>query len=257
MKFCIIQCKKLSYRITLNSDSSFKYQQVSDDQDHGFRSRTGPHKPRKDFAFFIKPHIKCGQLISNRINNIRVTTLRDESEEFNGIVWSLPLTNKDYRRKRLSFSRTAGNCAARANLIRNNTTFRSKLPLHWRLGLDPLPQECHIASPRGFNHEGFVDALPFAYLGELFYNNSVTTIPRDRQDELFLFFSFEQSESIHLISSLGRGITQEDMQNLALSFNIDYEIQIQFKSDKHDDLTEKMFKLNARSWNEIAFNQIR
>ena len=172
----------------MDSYNSFKYPEVCDHQDHGFRSRISPHKPRKDFAFFVKPYIKCGQLKPNRINNIRLTTLRDESEEFNGIIWSLPVKNKDYRWRRLSFSRTAKNCMAKVNLIRNKTPIKNQIPLRWRLGIDPLPKDCHIASLQSINRDGFMNALPFVYMGKLFYDNMTTTIPRDRHDELLLFF---------------------------------------------------------------------
>lgn len=242
----------LLYRYT-----SFKYLYARDDKDYGFRNRINSNKPRKDFAFFIKPHIKCGELIPNRVSNIKVTTLRDESEEFNGIVWSLPITNKDYRWKRLSISRTAGNCIAKVNIMRNNSTFRNQLPLHWRLGNDPLPRDCHIASLRSFNHDGFAAALPFIYLGKLFYNNLITTIPSGIHDELLLLFSFENCESVYLISSLSGGIIEDNMQYLSLFFNVEYKIQIQFKSDKHDNLAEKMFKLNARSWDNVILSPTR
>lgn len=71
------------------------------------------------------------------------------------------------------------------------------------------------------------------------------------------FFSFENSKSIHIISSLLSGITQADMATLSLSFGMEYEIHIQFNSDKHDNVAEKIFRLNAKSWDNVTLSPTR
>ena len=120
---------------------------------------------------------------------ITITSLSHDPETFDGIVWTLPISNKDFGR----FSRDTSKCFIGINIMENNINrFPHEIPLFWLRG-HQLPTKCNVGASLASNREireDYADELAFAYLGALTHVTSTrASLPKGSRDIIFIHFS--------------------------------------------------------------------
>jgi hypothetical protein len=200
-------------------------------------------------TFFRKPRICIGKL-KPYPKDITITSLSPEEEAFEGVVWCLPILHSKWK----VFSTNTSNCRIWINIIENNTAkYDQGIPLYWLRGRQ-LPKKCHLgASLVGTKtpRKEYADRLPFAYLTALDdIASSNTSLPKGGGDESIFLFTYPESQSLYIISSLWQ--TEEQTNHFILSYKVKYDVRINFSSDKYSSI-EKRFSLFAKSWRDVRF----
>lgn len=219
----------------------------------------------------IKPRIEINQNIKKTQTNVTITELGDRPEKFIVNIWSLEISNVDkllgssyisfinklpylskYGKK--SLSRIASNCMIRMNILEDyNTKYDTDAPLCWNR--NPLSDTFNTGTIKNKNQRRieYADILPLFYYNKLRKNTPFMDIPKNTKNDILLFFTFEESEFIHLSTWLE--LSDEYIQKMTLPFNMAFEIQIRFSSNEYVDSEGKSFKLTAYSWEDIDFQK--
>ena len=137
------------------------------------------------------------------------------------------MRNHDYKIfKKISFTKIGSYCNFRLNVIRDGISESYQIPLSI-IGNNPLPNDSYYPSTLG-NGQTQRDVLPFCYVGDLFQAAvGITDFPKGTHNRILFLFGFEGSEFVYIVSPLSNGIRQDDIPFLSLSFNTEYEIQIE------------------------------
>ena len=214
-------------------------------------AEASPEYHRKSNAFFIRPYLATEQIIKSGINDITLTFLGSEPEHFRGNLYTIPVVNKHVRVGYV-FSRTAYNCRIGLSIVRDNRTLFEELRLRW-LGSNSLPVECNYGASleEGITkREQYARRLPKSYLGSLFANSSDTTkFVVGTENNVLLLFTFEGSKQAYVITYMPRTV-------ISLDFNVEYLFHVRFHSDGYRELYKNQFKFIAKSWDNIAFEEM-
>jgi hypothetical protein len=178
-----------------------------------------------------------------------------ESKNFRVNVWLLVIKNHDHRFGRLSFTRMGRYCNFRMNVIRNGISEKDQIPLSV-VGNNQLPTSTYYPSSieKG---QSLRDVLPLCYIGDLFMaTTGYSDLPKGTHNQILLFFTFEGSEFVYIVSSLTGGISQEHIPFLSLLFNTEYEIQLSCYCTDYKDVDGKRFRLFADSWDSLLFDKL-
>lgn len=213
------QCKsnldtEIGFRTTV--DDSYKSNNTDYRNDFHYNKCHNRNYNEKETnnGFFIKPHIKISKLNPNIIEDVTITSLGDEPETFDIIVWSIPIYNKDYKIGKKSFSKDVPNCYVGINVIEGQSTiFDQEMRLWWLGRNNTLPKKCNTAmslvGDRDRRDE-YMNKLPFSYIGAIF-NDRSKHIPllKDGKNEAVFLFTFPECDSLYVIPTLA--ITEQDM----------------------------------------------
>ncbi len=218
----------------------------SDSPDY-FLWDTWIQKKGRNKGFFRKPRISIGELKPDH-KDISISVGSSKTEIFEGLVWGLPIYNKDWK----IFSMNASGCRIEINIMKNNTSiYDQHIPLYWRRG-KKLPEICSIDTMKGIetSREEYASGLPFAYMYALAgIASSTTLLPKGGKDESLFVFTYPEAQKIYMLPSLS--IREDQVIHYSLLYNTKYDVLIKFRSKEY--VMEKRFMLFAKSWNDVRF----
>lgn len=194
--------------------------------------------------------IEIDGLNRTTINSIILTSFGENPQRFVGNVWTIRVHNE--------LSKSVSNCRAELRIFINGRDRGDSLPLRWR-GHDELPTTCNYGGTIE-NREQYRDSLAFSYIGSLYISGTESVIiPQDGRNEVLFSFTFSESNSIFIISlTSSYMLGEQDMTLITIPF-VDLnriKFLIRFYNGQNTDSYEKMFRLDARSWNEINLVEV-
>lgn len=128
---------------------------------------------------------------------IEISSLSTKTDEvFEGLVWTIPIHNKDWK----IFSKDASDYSVWINIIENNTSkYDQAIPLYWLRGRQLPKKKCNLgASLVGTKtpRDEYADRLPFAYMTAL-AASSTTSLSKRTIDESIFLFTYPESQSLY------------------------------------------------------------
>jgi hypothetical protein len=178
---------------------------------------------------------------------ITIASSHIEPEIFDGVVWTLPISNKDLK----MFSKDASNCRIGIDIMENKTSkYGQEIPLYW-LRDNQLPTRCSVGTSlpgKKTIRQEYADELPFAYMCALRCSPQ-TSIPKDGKDESIFLFTFPEGQSLHIVPAFSIG--RDRIDALSLAFNREYDVRVRFHSNEYNYTDGKRFTLIAKSWEDV------
>ncbi|MGC1932313.1 MAG: hypothetical protein WA667_25355 [Candidatus Nitrosopolaris sp.] len=165
-----------------------------------------------------------------------------ETQTFVGNVWNIRVYNPLYN--------SINNCRAEARIFRNKIDSGNVIPLLWSTS-DKLPTSCHAGF--SFDKEEINDVFAVEYIGDLFtVGTSYIVIPPRVVSELFLFFTFSESDSMYLVTHTSEDcLTTENLISIPFSELNQHTFLIKFYGEEYSRSEAEMFRLEAKCWNDV------
>lgn len=265
----------------MKSEDKLKYSHSSN-KENVFRYSYNYNDGQRNQKFFVKPYIEISTELTKRSVNVQIADLNIfNPANFIVNVWTLRISNQDKRlESRLSFlkkipcvdkipynkwfffqlskirlSKNITECNVHFNIIEDgNPKYDNDMPLLWRR--NELPVQCNAGSIRNATREQYVEAMPNSYGSELNKNSQSISMHIGTNNEILLFFTFEESNHIYLITH-NELEEEENTISTTLPFDKDFEIQIRVSSNEYNDREGKSFRIIAESWDKINIKSIR
>ena len=251
------------------SDNRLKYESFYKGEYESRNRNRNPCRGRiitKNIPFFWKPHLKIGHRLEPNPIQITIASGKTtdgtlvERETFNGIIWTLDVTNKHPRNK-IPFSRTASNCLPLI-YIKNIAT---ELALRWRQYIQE-PTECVTHTPIPENEiarNEYHKLLGYHYVQDLIEQCGIKDIDIQvgESHRLYLLFTFEGSNFAYFMVPRDfatwygkREIFYSSIYGAFLFIPIheERELRIKFESKEHKEITWRKLKIRVNSWNDIG-----
>jgi hypothetical protein len=229
------------------------------------QSRYRAHNP-----FFNKPYIETGTPKPYPLN-ITITTGRiskSNPEVFVGIVWILPILNKNHRPLRIPLTRTASHCLAQIHISVDNEGIGDEIPMLWKPH-GKLPTECHAdqdLDEAKEKRDAYAQILAYHYTQQLLsFSSPQVTIPKGSNYELYFLFTFQESDFAYIISGLDFPKWSDGGQvfyhrthgyMLAFPFQKEIKLRLRFPSLENPNGNEKTLMLRVESWDKVITNRI-
>lgn len=196
----------------------------------------------RSIPFFRRPHIRFSALKCYPANDITLTSSGENSEVFDGNVWTINVQNRRYG----LFSQHGSSCEMDMRLFKDDVDYGQSIPLSWKQV--PLPTSCNFPSALK-DHDEYIQKLPWLYIGELTRDHVRPTILSGKSAEILLVFTFSESSSIHIISE--SAVSMDYLISIPFNELEKHQFLLRFYSVEYKDTQGKNFKLKANSWNDV------
>lgn len=191
---------------------------------------------------------------------------RSNPETFQGIVWTLPVTNKDKRPLRiLPLTKTAIDCQAKMHIRVDNIGIGNEIPLLWK-PFGKFPTECSTDFNINDNRGAYTKYLGYHYIESLALSRCrEVTIPRGIAYELYFLFTFKESNYVYIICDLKAGGISPEGQvfylnrggfSLARPIQEQLKFQLRFHSKGFPDGMESQYICTVKSWDSVSLERI-
>lgn len=192
------------------SDNRLKYESFYKGEYESRNRNRNPRRSRviaKNIPFFWKPYLRLGNGLEPNPIQITIASGRKtdgtlvDTETFNGIIWTLDVTNK-HPRNRIPFSRTASNCFPFIHI----QNIAHQCSLIWKQYIQEQT-ECitHTTIPDGeIARNEYHRILAYHYIQDFLLEKSKITdidIQVGETHKLYLIFTFEGSNFAYFIVS--------------------------------------------------------
>ena len=208
-------------------------------------------KSRNNDEFFFKPHI---DIIAN-LNKKTISIKLFDNNEVEICIWTMPIHNKDDRKRRLRFAKNASDCNCSIDIMKDRNSIES----------GELYIISNLPNFEFDNNEMHTERLIIKYCNELnTYLNNVTTITRNSSKELLFLITLRNSNFMYLLEKQNVPSFEEyngviENKNFLIPRKLEvntYDINIVFNCKEKKDERGRNYLLTISSWYEVKLSHV-
>jgi hypothetical protein len=208
-------------------------------------------KSRSNDEFFFKPHIDIIANLNKKTTSIKLC----DNNELEICIWTIPIHNKDDRKRKLRFAKNASDCNCSIDIMKAKKSFESS-ELYI---IENLPNFDFN------NNEIDTEKLITKYCNELnTYLNNITNITRNSSKELLFLITLRNSNFMYLFEKQNVPSFEEyngiiENKNFLIPRKLEvnnYEINIVFNCKEKKDERGRTYLLTVSSWNDVKLSHV-
>ncbi len=208
-------------------------------------------KSRSNDEFFFKPHIDIIANLNKKTTSIKLC----DNNELEICIWTIPIHNKDDRKRKLRFAKNASDCNCSIDIMKDKKSIESS-ELYI---IENLPNFDFN------NNEIDTEKLITKYCNELnTYLNNITNITRNSSKELLFLITLRNSNFMYLFEKQNVPSFEEyngiiENKNFLIPRKLEvnnYEINIVFNCKEKKDERGRTYLLTVSSWNDVKLSHV-
>jgi hypothetical protein len=156
-------------------------------------------------------------------------------------------------------SRDASRILFKFNVIENNVTrYPEYIPLCWRTS--NLPTSCNLGTqpnPGQSRREYYVSRLPTCFMYQFSRNLAFVTLPKKTNRDVFLFFTFKESDFLYFIPFFDTMQTFDKIDINPFTFPFEgFYLSIKYEVSNYEDSEGISYKVKPNSWDNVYIEKI-